>query len=156
MMAAQDRRLSAHFTLSELTASQAAVRADTPNVPTASALANLERLADELERVRAALHDRPLLISSGYRSPKVNALVGGARNSAHTRGLAVDFTCPSFGPPRAVCQRLIDAGITFDQLIFEGTWVHLGLADAGSQPRRQMLTAVFAAHQPVRYLPGLV
>ena len=114
------------------------------------------RLADQLERVRAALGDRPILISSGDRSPKVNALVGGASSSAHVKGLAVDFTCPGFGPPRALCQRLIDAGIAFDQLIHEGTWVHLGLADAGSRPRRQVLTAVFTRNQPTRYLSGLV
>lgn len=68
----------------------------------------------------------------------------------------MDFTCPGVGPSRAVCQRLIDADIAFDQLIHEGTWVHLGLADAGSLPRRQVLTVVFTKNRPVSYLNGLV
>jgi zinc D-Ala-D-Ala carboxypeptidase len=54
-----------------------------------------------------------------------------------------------------VCQQIIDAGIAFDQLIREGTWVHLGLADAGKQPRREVLTAVLRPGQSVRYVKGL-
>jgi zinc D-Ala-D-Ala carboxypeptidase len=155
-MATRHRDLSQHFTLSELTASQTAVRADIPNTPTASVLVNLERLAAVLERVREALHDSPIVISSEYRSPKVNAMVGGAPNSAHTKGLAADFTCPSFGPPRDVCRAIVDAGIAFDQLIYEGAWVHLGLAETEVNPRGQVLTAVFAKYRPTCYMDGLV
>jgi zinc D-Ala-D-Ala carboxypeptidase len=95
-----ERFLTPNFALAELTASQAAARAGISNTPAAAHLANLERLAGQLELVREALGGRPMLISSGYRSPKVNALVGGSASSAHTKGLAADFTCPAFGPPR--------------------------------------------------------
>lgn len=155
-MVATDTLLSPHFSLSELTVSQAAARSGLKNAPTVSALANLGRLANQLELVRSALRGLPMLVSSGYRSPTVNSIVGGAANSAHVKGLAADFTCPGFGTPKAVCQQIIDAGIAFDQLIYEGTWVHFGLAEANVPPRREVLTAVFAARQPVRYLKGLV
>jgi hypothetical protein len=34
---------------------------------------------------------RPFVITSGYRTPARNAQVGGAKNSAHTRGFAADI-----------------------------------------------------------------
>ena len=103
---------------------------------------NLVRTAEVLEKVRILLDDKPVLLSSGYRSPGVNAAVGGSKNSAHMSGLAADFICPDFGTPLQVCKKLEpfmrDLGI--DQLIYEfGTWVHLGL-HFGSAPRHQMMT----------------
>tara|TARA_R110002012_G_scaffold196006_2_gene364279 strand:- start:472 stop:906 length:435 start_codon:yes stop_codon:yes gene_type:complete len=37
--------------------------------------------------------DRPLIVSSGYRSPAHNARIGGAANSPHIHGRAVDIVC---------------------------------------------------------------
>lgn len=37
--------------------------------------------------------DRPLIVSSGYRSPAHNARIGGASNSPHIHGRAVDIVC---------------------------------------------------------------
>lgn len=135
--------LTPHFTLEEFTHSQTAARKGIPNVPPTATpeRANLQRLAEVMEGVRALLNDRPILISSGYRSIRVNKAVGGSKNSAHMSGLAVDFTCPSYGTPLEVCealeQHMHDLGI--DQLIYEyGTWVHLGLTSG--TPRNAMLT----------------
>lgn len=153
-----DQQLSPHFRLSEFTHSQAATRFGIANEPAVAQLVNLARLAYTLEDVRVALGDTPLIISSGYRSAALNDIVGGASRppSAHLDGRAADFIAPAFGTPRQVCQRLIDLRITFDQLIFEGGWVHFGIAAAGAQPRSQVLTAVFAAHSRPRYLRGLI
>lgn len=150
----RDEQLSPHFQLSEFLNSQAAVRLGLPNEPGAAALNNLRRLAQSLERVRTVLGDVPLLISSGYRAPDVNRAVGGAANSAHLAGLAADFTAPRFGTPREICRALAKAGIPFDQLICEGTWVHFAIAPAGVQPRGEQLTAVFRPGAPTTYLKG--
>lgn len=147
--------LSEHFSLAELTASQTADRAGIRNVPGPEASENLRRLAALLEDVRYCLGQVPMLVSSGFRSPTVNNLVGGASNSAHKDGRAADFTAPRYGSPRQICQRIIDAGIVFDQLIYEGSWVHIGIAKVGEQPRRQVLTAVFRPKQATQYLEGL-
>lgn len=147
--------LSPHFSIAELTHSQAATRLGVLNEPGVAQLDNLRRLADVLETVRAAVRDLPVLISSGYRSPAVNQAVGGASTSAHLDGRAADFTVPRFGSPKAVCQRIVDAGIVFDQLIYEGAWVHLGIAVQHEPPRRQVLTAIFETGRPTRYLKGL-
>ena len=126
--------MTPNFTLAELT------RTDTglPNTPDADQLANLERLAATLERVRRVLGDNPLRVTSAFRSRAVNKAVGGSPTSAHVLGLAADFTCPRFGPPLAVCQAIEAAGIEFDQLIHEyGQWIHLGI---GPRKRSQLLT----------------
>ncbi len=140
--------LSPHFTLEELTASQTAARRGISNVPPATIVENLRQTAAHMEKVRAALGNRAISVSSGYRSPRLNAEIGGAKNSAHVFGHAVDFNCFSFGSPLDVCRALVAAGVEFDQLIEEGTWVHI----AFTRPmRRQVLTKNPAGG----YLPGL-
>ncbi len=131
--------LTENFSLEEFTDSQTAARAGVSNTPTEAARANLHRTAEVMEKVRMIL-GHPIIISSGYRSSKVNMMVGGSKNSAHVHGLAADFTCPGFGTPLAICQALephmVELGV--DQLIHEfKTWCHLGLRDP---PRHQAMT----------------
>lgn len=117
--------LSAHFTLEELTTTEVRRFLAEQAKPPPEVLENLERLADRLEIVRALLGHRPVRIHSGWRCPGLNRAVGGAKASAHLVGLAADFTCRSFGPPLAICRQLVAESLVFDQLIEEGTWVHV-------------------------------
>lgn len=146
--------MTPNFPLEELTASDYATRHGIKNDPDAAALRNLDRLAETLEQVRAAVGDVPVNVSSGYRSPILNRAVGGSGNSAHMRGLAADFTARRFGSPRDVAGAIIAAGIEFDQLIVEGDrWVHLGLSSGPA--RGEVLTATFTP-RGVSYAVGLV
>lgn len=147
-------KLSPHFDLDELIRSDYAVRHGLRNDPPEYVLKNLRVLAQRLERVRACL-GAPLLVTSGYRSPELNRAIGGSITSAHVGGLAADFICPEFGNPYQIA-RAIEANadaIDFDQLIFEGTWVHIGFTQL-TQSRREVLTAHFAGGR-VRYTSGL-
>lgn len=135
--------LTPHFSLEEFTTSETAARKGIHNVPKDGSpeRMNLQRTAETMEDVRKILGDKPILISSGYRSPAVNKAVGGSQNSFHMQGLAVDFICPGFGTPLEICKALEPhmAKLGIDQLIHEfGTWVHLGLR--GDSPRHQTLT----------------
>lgn len=152
----QDNQLTPHFALSEFTVSGWAERNGVRNVPNAAQTENLRRLANLLEVVRSYLVGAPITISSGFRNAQVNAAVGGASHSAHLDGRAADFIAPRFGTPRDICQQIVTADITFDQLIFEGSWVHLSIAVAVERPRRQVLTAIFERGQPARYIKGIV
>ncbi len=149
----RDERLSANFSLSELTYSETALRRGIDNTPSASQRANLVRLAGILESVRTVL-GKPMSISSGYRSPLLNQAVGGAKDSAHLYGRAADFVCPDFGSPLAICREIVLAGIPFDQLIQEGRWVHLGIPVDGQAWRKEILTAHFSGGR-VTYTRGL-
>lgn len=131
-----------------MTASQTATRLGLDNTPPAPVLANLRRLADTMEQIRELL-GYPIIVSSGYRAPRVNKAIGGERKSAHMRGLACDFICPKFGTPLAVAKEIAGSIIEFDQVINEyDRWVHVGLA---SQPRREQITK--CRNRP--YMPNL-
>ena len=118
--------LSTNFTLDEFTNSQAAARLGIDNDPEPNVIANLKSLAYAMEEVRSVLGGRPILISSAYRSDALNTAVGGSKNSQHTLGEAVDFTCPTFGTPDQVVRALQASAVPYHQLIREfGRWVHI-------------------------------
>lgn len=144
-------QLSKNFSLTELVASQVATRKGIDNTPAPAIVANLTRLAALLEQVRA-LVGAPIIISSGYRSPALNKAVSGAANSAHVLGLAADISTAKLAP-KALALLIRQSDIAFDQLIYEGTWVHIGLAVGAL--RRQVLTAKFAGGG-VSYVAGIV
>lgn len=146
------RRLSEHFTLEELIFSQTASRRGIDNTPSAAIVQNLCKLAGVLEEVRGLL-EAPVLVSSGYRCPELNKAVGGAKKSAHMAGLAADFTALDFGTVMQVARKVASSDIAYDQLIHEyGSWVHIGLARDGVEPRRQKLS-IFKG---TGYLAGIV
>jgi zinc D-Ala-D-Ala carboxypeptidase len=126
--------LSPNFSLEELSVTQ---QRGLDNSPSAAVIEELRRTAEQMEAVRRLMGDRPIVVSSGYRSKAVNKAVGGSPRSAHLTGAAVDFNCHRFGDPLAVCRVLAASSLDFDQLIEEGTWVHLSFAKAR---RRQVLT----------------
>ena len=70
-------KLSAHFSLAELTVSQEAARRGIDNTPGPDVLKALEWNAANMEAVRSLLN-APVLISSGYRCPALNRAIGSA------------------------------------------------------------------------------
>ncbi len=137
-------KLSEHFTLEELTFSQTAVRNGINNNPSQAVKNNLRVLADNLEKIRTFL-GHPLRISSAFRCMELNRKIGGSVNSAHMDGLAADFTCEKFGKPIDVVKALHKSGIKVDQVIEEGTWVHVSF---DPKMRQQFLTVTFINGKP--------
>ena len=131
--------LSEHFTLEEMTFSSTAARHGIDNSAPAEIVEHLKVTAAGLEKVRAFL-GAPLHVDSGYRCPALNNAVGGVPTSAHLTGYAADFLCPSAGAPIDIVHKLMDSGIRFDQMIQEGTWVHISF---DPQMRGHVLTAHF-------------
>ena len=129
-------KLSPHFTLEEFTISQTAARQGLNNIPSEDIVKVLTNTANQMEAVRKLL-GVPIHINSGYRSPEVNKAVGGAKNSQHMTGEAVDFIAPGFGSVATIIERIKSSGLVFDQLIDEyGSWVHISFSD---KPRKQVL-----------------
>ena len=109
------------------------------NTPPAELLPNLHRLMDYLDKVREA-YGEPMRVSSGYRSPQLNSLVGGSPQSQHKQGLAADLVVPDLDRLFGVIRKL--GG--FDQLIDErpkgrGRWVHVSIAPEGGKPRGKVM-----------------
>jgi hypothetical protein len=132
-------KLSPNFSLQELTFSQIAARRGLDNTPPPKVKDNLERLAFFLEQVRK-LFNKPLLISSGYRSREVNEAVGGSKTSQHCEGCAADFNVKGMSP-NAVVRAIVDNGIPYDQVILEfDSWIHISIPNIkGATPRKQAL-----------------
>jgi hypothetical protein len=131
--------LSPNFTLEELTVSEIAARRNLDNTPNATEVANLVRVAELLEQVRALL-GKPILINSAFRSKPVNDAVGSRDTSQHRLGCAADIRVPGL-TPKQVVQACIDAKIPFDQIIEEfDSWTHVSVPNTKEQqPRRQAL-----------------
>lgn len=123
-----------YFTLHELTDSHTAKRLKIDNTPTAKIMDNLQLLVDNvLDPLRLAW-GRPIVVSSGYRCPKLNAAVHGATNSQHKYGQAADIRTVSDHPDdnMKLLKCLIEAKLPFDKCIAEyvddkgrPNWIHV-------------------------------
>lgn len=134
--------LGQYFTLNEMTVSAAAARAGLRNVPNAAATEKLRLLVGNiLDPLRAHL-GRPVVVTSGFRSDRVNALVGGARSSQHRFGEAADIIVPGLSVAEVV-QAIKALCLPFDQLIDEhgdtaSGWTHVSYSP---RHRREYLLA---------------
>lgn len=141
--------LTPHFTLEELTASETAERNGWDNSPNDTELANLTRLADFLEQVKVVLDGKPIMISSGLRTKKVNDAVGSKDSSQHRTGCACDFRVPGMTPDEVV-RKIMASGISFDQVIREfDRWTHISIPNTDdTSPRKQALIIDKAGTRP--------
>ena len=116
-----------NFTMSELLKSDIATKYNISNIPDKQSLDNMLTLIIEcLQPIRNFI-DKPMIISSGYRSPRLNGhpLINGAQNSQHVTGQAVDFTIKGM-TPKQIIEMIKRSGVEYDQVINEhNIWVHI-------------------------------
>ena len=138
-------RLSKHFTLEEMCKSQTAVRKGIDNTPGSGEVKNLENVCYEiLEPVRNKF-DKPVTITSGYRSEALCEAIGSKKTSQHAKGQAVDFEV--MGVNNNKVAHWVINNVDFDQCILEfynpndpaGGWVHVSYNEKGNN-RKQVLT----------------
>lgn len=136
-------RITEHFSLAEVEHSETASRFGYSNSVSPELLPAIVHTSEGMERVRSTLGNRAITVNSWYRSPETNAAVGSMPTSQHVKGEAVDFICPAYGTPLAVCKLLtaLFGYINFDQLILEHTWVHISWNSIpGAKQRNQVLS----------------
>ena len=147
-------KLSEHFTLGEMTASS---HKDVYNIPSHEAIANLTNLCGWLEVLRKRASPDPskgrgvpIIINSGYRSPQLNKKIGGAANSNHLTGCAVDIR--TSGMEQAICYAAIlinyakESQHDFDELLIEknrygAVWVHFAVRPSNNRRKVMFLNA---------------
>ena len=129
--------LTEHFTLEELTFTN---HREFDNTPNEAEIANLQRLAEFLERVKIVLRGKPVMINSAFRSKQVNDSVGSKDSSQHRLGCAADIRIPNMTPDEVV-QTLMASGLEYDQLIREfDSWTHISIPNhPEDKPRKQAL-----------------
>lgn len=151
-------RVSKNFALSEMVKSATAERLNVDNSPSDIHLVNLTHLAIHiLQPVRDQFG--VITINSGYRSPTLNAKVGGSKTSQHCNGQAADFE--SFSTPNPDLAKWIANNLEFDQLILEfydgvnpnSGWVHCSYNLMGN--RKKIMTAL-KTKSGVQYKNGFV
>lgn len=128
-----ETQLSTHFRLSEFTRSTTADRLKIDNTPSIAIINWLQYLClNVLEPLRTHMN-RPLTISSGYRSPKLNTIVGGVANSRHQYGQAADIVITSAADGRKIFDFLAKHPLV-DCVLFERSkstgnrWIHVNVA----------------------------
>ena len=140
-------KLSEHFTLGEFTRSGS--HPEVYNIPSHEAIANLKRLCTWLEVLReraspdptaspgpSKRRGAPIIINSGYRSPQLNRKIGGAPNSNHLTGCAVDIRVSGMEQLIRYAAILLDyadeSKQDFDELLIEknrygAIWLHFAV-----------------------------
>ena len=129
--------LTEHFTLEELTVTS---HREFDNTPKEAEIENLKRLATFLEKVKAVLGGKPIMVNSAYRSKLVNDSVGSKDTSQHRLGCAADIRVPGMTPDEVV-QTIIASELEYDQIIREfNSWTHISVPNhLEDQPRKQAL-----------------
>ena len=128
--------MTPHFTLAELTVTD---HRTLDNTPDPAALANLQRLAEFLEKVKELLRFKPIMVTSAYRSKAVNDAVGSKDTSQHRLGCAADIRVPGMTPD-AVVKAITASGLPFDQCIREfDSWTHISIPNAPDAYARKMV-----------------
>ena len=156
-----EEMLTENFALKDFIKSETAIRKGIPNTPTTDHKIALKAVCEHILEPVMAYFQKPVRINSSYRSPKLNAAVGGSAKSQHCNGEAVDFEID--GLPNPELAKWVSRNCEFDQVILEfynpkegpnSGWVHASYTAKGTN-RRQILTAVTEGGKTV-YKPGLV
>lgn len=120
--------LSEHFTLDELTYSATANKRHIDNTPTQHDIDNLTILCRDVLEPARATYGRPLIITSGYRTLKLNRAVGGAHNSYHVMGMAADIHAANQQQAEDIARALMRQPRT-DLVLIEhkqdAIWIHV-------------------------------
>lgn len=132
-----------YFTTAEFIRSKTADEHGIDNRCRMEHLKNLQALVDNvLDPVREQ-YGKPIRVTSGFRCPALNKLVGGVHTSDHLKGRAADIV----GTPntkeenRKLFRLILNAGVEFDQLIEEHnyTWIHVSYREGENRKQVKSL-----------------
>ena len=139
-------QLSKHLSLAEVIRSESAKRLGLSNMPTPQHIENFKKLAENVFEPVRAHFNRPIHISSAYRSQALNAAIGGSLSSQHCKGEAIDLDMDGTAITNKQVFDYIKNNLSFDQLIWEfgsasnPDWVHVSYSASGKQ-RKEILKA---------------
>lgn len=126
-------KLTEHFSFEELIQSETAKQRGIYNVPDAEQAACIALLAVEVLEPARQKYGHPIEVTSGYRSERLNKVIGGKQNSQHLRGQAADLVCDDL---EALYDIIHELGV-YDQLLLESNgkskWIHVSFNPDGNR-----------------------
>lgn len=146
LLKAKSKKISDHFTLYDVCHSDVALAHNIDNIPTAQIIINATLLASKCLEPIGKHFNKPVIVNCIYRSPILNASkwINGATNSQHRFGQACDFTVQ--GADLKMVFAWCKANLNYDQLIYEGTWIHISYTNGKN--RKQTFKLVNGAYIP--------
>lgn len=150
--------ISKYISYEEGTKSRTAETLGIDNTPNQAQLAAMRLLAKEVFEPLREHFNRPIVVTSFFRSPQLNKMVGGSATSQHTNGEAMDIKVTGSNPSNADIFLFIKDRLKFDQLIWEHgneqnpAWVHVSYSATNN--RGQVLRAKKTTGK-TRYTPWI-
>lgn len=140
------KSISTHISYKEGTHSNTAIRRNIDNIPNDYQLANMNAVALNIFEPLREWAGGPIKINSFFRSPDLNAAIGGSSKSQHCEGRAIDIDDTFGHKTNAEMYNYIKENLNFDQLIWEfgndanPDWVHVSYV-SDDQNRNRCLKA---------------
>ena len=149
--------LTKNFKLIDFTRSQTATRQAIDNTPDGDVVGNLTRLCQNILQPLRDHTGFPIIVTSGFRCPLLNVRIGGSKTSQHVFGEAADIMSTEYDE-RELFDLIRTSPLEFDQLIYEGNWVHV--SHSNKKPnRREVMVAHFkggkATYSQAEWTPGI-
>jgi hypothetical protein len=135
-MVNQRERLSANFTMGEYLASPTATANKITEQfnPPLRILNNIRKINKTVQEARDKF-GKPIAIGSGYRCDRLNALVGGARNSEHKDALGIDARTHNYTESEIIELIEIFIGLGVKRIGLAQTFIHIGFSDMSIHPQ---------------------
>lgn len=120
-------QLTDNFTLEEMYQSASAKRLGLDNKPNDDEINNLKELCINVLQPLREAYGKPIIITSGYRSSRLNRAIGGAKNSEHIKGYAADIKASSKEETKKLFNLIKTLNLNFNQLIneYNYSWIHI-------------------------------
>lgn len=136
----KNEKISRYFTMGEAVHSSTAKRKRIRNVPNWEERSNIRYTARRLDEVRKIL-GRPVIVTSWFRSERLNRAVGGSSTSRHRNGTSVDILLKKGKAGRREFEKVRARLKSFDQLIYypRRGHLHVGFRAYRSQERQQVM-----------------
>lgn len=141
-------KLSNLLSLQEATASFRAKQLGIDNTPTPEHIENLKWIANNIyDPIKTTFPN--MILEVAYRNPQVNKAVGGAKNSQHMVGEAIDIDDKN--ESRVENKKVFDwvvKNLNFDQIIYEfgddtgPDWIHISCKRGNVGNRKKITKAI--------------
>ena len=138
-------KITEHFKLEEFERSDTAKRTGIDNTVPNRLLPNIQALCENVLESLRQQFDEPVYISSGYRCPRLNKAVNGAKKSQHMKGQAADIYSRQGAKRLREWYLWMVDNLSFDQLIWETRdggrrkWIHVSYVSK-EQNRQQVFS----------------